>query len=145
MESTIFDMCSVHGVVEQVKNYIDDDLSVEDEVEPVDDADARRNRFHCVGAWRHAILLYAQRVFTPVQDAAGLRAISHLSRIVLDSARCIPLTETIQKQVLLPVFLAAAEVEDEWNREFAREYCRYWNGRSQFSQFEDAAGTPGGG
>ncbi|KAL2106956.1 hypothetical protein VUR80DRAFT_5918 [Thermomyces stellatus] len=130
MESTIFDMCSVHGVVEQVKNYIDDDLSVEDEVEPVDDADTRRNRFHCVGAWRHAILLYAQR--SPQ---------SHR----LDSARCIPLTETIQKQVLLPVFLAAAEVEDEWNREFAREYCRYWNGRSQFSQFEDAAGTPGGG
>ena len=138
MESTIFDMQAVDRVVQEVEDFTDhDDFFARIEMrDPESDVNSRQNRLHCVEAWRHAILLYAQRVFKPVQDAPDLQRITRLSRVILDCVRCIPFTETIQKQVLLPVFLAAAEVGNEWNRDLAREYCRHWGSVSNFDQFD---------
>lgn len=135
MEYTLFDHAAVDAILERVKAYADIDQSLPT-CNETNMADALRNRHHCIEAWRHGILLYAQRVFKPVPNEAGVQQISHLSRVILDSVRCIPPTETIQKQVLLPVFLAAAEVGNQWNRDFVREYCRHWTKISNFDQFE---------
>lgn len=134
MEHTLFDHSAVEAILKQVEDFADiDDPMYSD---TAGDADTIRTRHHCIEAWRHAILLYAARVFKPAPDKAALKHINHLSRVILDSARCIPPTETLQKQVLLPVFLASAEAGNEWNRDFAREYCRHWNKTSNFDQFE---------
>ena len=105
------------------------------------DPEHRRNAFHCIEAWRHAIILYAQRVFHRPQSSGGLRAITHLARVVLDHVRCIPgNTDTmVQKQTLLPVFLAAAEVGDETTRDFVRQYCAHWSATARYSMFGTVA------
>lgn len=96
------------------------------------------DRFHCVEAWRYAIILYTRRVFRSHQDLADLRVIDHLTRVILDHVRCIRKTQMVQKQVLLPVFLAAGEVEDEDTRNFVRQYCNHWSRTARYSQFETA-------
>ncbi|KAF2812325.1 uncharacterized protein BDZ99DRAFT_383101, partial [Mytilinidion resinicola] len=140
MEWTIFNRLPVDAIVEEVRNFSNEaDVGLDDFEHLDEDPDARRNRFHCVEAWRHAILLHVCRVFTPKQDAPKLRLISHLSRVILDHVRCIPATEVIQKQVLLPVFLAASEAGDEQGRSFARQYCKHWNVASRTYHFQATA------
>lgn len=116
---------------ESIARSIDSDDNNYDH--PEDDPDTRRTRFHCIEAWRHAILLYAHRVFYRPQTAAGLRSITHLARVVLDHVRCIPQSDTLQKQTLLPLFLAAAETGDEATRNFARGYCAHWTAETRYS------------
>ena len=100
-----------------------------------DDPEKRLNRFHCVEAWRNAILLYAYRVFYRPQTTAGLRSITYLARVVLDHVRCIPDTDVVQKQTLLPVFLAASETGDESTRDFVRNFCGHWTATARYSMF----------
>lgn len=96
------------------------------------------NRHYCVESWRHAIILYALRVFQTTYTTHDLSAIQYHSRMILDNARCISPTEPFQKQVLLPVFLAGAEVGDEFNRSFVRQYCAHWSKACNFDQFSGA-------
>lgn len=139
MEWTIFNRLPVDAVIEQIKNYVNEEaVDINNTVHLERDLDARQNRFHCIEAWRHAILLYAYRVFVPKQDHSKLRLISHLSRLILDSVRCIPKTDVLQKQLLLPLFLAGAEVIDETTRHFILEYCTHWSNTSRFYHFESA-------
>ena len=100
-----------------------------------DNLDDRRNRYHCVESWRYAILLYCRRVFRNRQDTESLRAIDYLAREILDHVRCIPQTAVVQKQTLLPVFLAGAEAQDEAARRFALEYCRHWSSTAGYNMF----------
>jgi hypothetical protein len=138
--STMFNRFPLNAVIEGVINFTNDDAVRLGDMGDLDaNTDARRSRFHCIEAWRHAILLYAYRVFTLKQDTPGLRRINHLSRVILDHVRCIPRTEIIQKQLLLPMFLAASEVGDERNRSFVRKYCRHWSIESQYLHFDSAA------
>ena len=124
MEWTIFNKFPVDVVIEEVKAYHNEEEVTSDDFDHLkEDPEARRNRFHCVEAWRHTIILYACRVFTLMQDENGMRLINHLARVILDHVRCIPHTDILQKQVLLPVFLAASEVGDERNRAFVRRWC----------------------
>ena len=106
------------------------------EVEQTDcDVALRRNKYHCIEAWRHSILLYCYRVFSRPSSPAQLRSITHLARVILDHVRCIPETELMQKQTLLPVFLAAAEAGDEDTRSFARQYCSHWSATARYHMF----------
>ena len=100
--------------------------------------DGALSRHYCIEAWRHAIFLYTIRVFNAQQSDQDLASISYQARMVLDSARCIPPTEPFQKQVLLPVFLAGAEVGDDFNRSFVRTYCQHWSKACNFDQFSGA-------
>lgn len=137
MEWAIFNRLPVDNLIKDVKNLINETAIGLDDIENLEeDANARRNRYHCIEAWRHAILLYICRVFNPRQDTYQLRQIDHLSRVVLDSVRCIPETDIIQKQLLLPVFLAASEVGDERNRSLVRYYLKHWSDTSRFYHFE---------
>lgn len=138
MDHVFFDMEAVDAVIEQVQSYQD---SITTCMEPLpgdlpDTMDSRLDRSHCIEAWRNGILLYAQRVFRRTHDEDSIERITYLSRTILDYVRCIPRTKTIQKQVLLPLFLAASETGNKWNRAFVREYCRHWDVVSRFSQFK---------
>lgn len=137
MEWTIFDRSPVDSIADEVRNYVNcEDFSLRSPAELSCDVNARRNRFHCIEAWRHAILLYIARVFTPKQDPSSIECIDHYARVITDSVRCIPPTDAVQKQLLLPVFLAACELGDDFNRSFVRQYCRHWSNTIHFNQFE---------
>jgi hypothetical protein len=140
MEWTIFNDLPVHAIIGDVKSFINVEAVSFDDMESLeDDTNAKLNRFHCIEAWRHAILLYTHRVFRPKQNIYQLRNIQHLARTILDGVRCIPQTEVIQKQLLLPVFLAGSEFETEWDRSFVRQYCKHWSDVSRFYHFESVA------
>ena len=138
LQLTPFNMLPVDLVIEEVKNWrnTEDVCSLDIEESESEDMDARRDRFHCIEAWRHAIFLYALRVFTRKQDRRGLQSISLSKRIILDHIRCIKQSMIIQKQILIPLFLAAAETKDEIDRAFVQQYCKYWSSKSRYSMFE---------
>lgn len=140
LEWTTFNTQPVDLIVADVLCFNNkEDASFEDLDNVEDDPNARRDRYHCIEAWRYAILLYARRVFRADQDAYGLRAIDHLTRVILDHVRCIESTSRVQKQVLLPIFLAAAELgDDSTDRAFVRLYCEHWSATARYSQFESA-------
>jgi hypothetical protein len=139
LELGTFDVQEVGDLVEYLKGWINNNaMSIEKNEASDEDIDDRMDRFHCIEAWRYAIILYSRRVFRSHQDSADLRVIDHLTRVILDHVRCIRETQMIQKQALLPVFLAAVEVEDENNRHFVRQYCNRWSTTARYSQFETA-------
>ena len=136
MEWTTFNTAPVEIIVNYVSAWENpEDITAEEAAYIEEDLDERRNRFHCIEAWRYAIMLYARRVFAETQDASGLRSISHLCREILDHVRSIPQSAIVQKQVLLPIFLAGAEIHNETVRDFVREYCTYWSTTSGHFMF----------
>lgn len=141
MEWTTFNTFPVDLVVEEVALWKNpDDVSSDSLGETGEDADARRDRYLVAEAWRNAILLYARRVFKERQDRQDLWSTQHLTRVILDHVKCIPQTTTVQKQVLLPAFLAASECGEGPSRDFVRQYCTYWSSATRYSQFETALG-----
>lgn len=139
MEYTIFNDLPVKLVVAEIQMFINFEAVTSADLDNLEDEpESKRNRFHSIEAWRHAILLFAARAFCKQADDRGLRKITHLARMVLDCVRCIPQAEFFQKQLLLPVFLAGSEVESEIDRKFVRQYCQYWNETSRFEHFGSA-------
>lgn len=135
-----FSDAPVQQLIDEVQSWKNpEDVTLSD-ISQVDiDPNSRRNRFHCIEAWRHTILLYAYRVFTKKQSVQRIRSITHLARVILDHVRCIPDTENVQKQTLLPVFLAAAEVEDTPTRAWVRSYCNHWAVTARYDMFSTAS------
>jgi hypothetical protein len=139
MEWTIFNSIPVDMICEEVKAFVNNEALSLDDLDGLDEEpSARRSRYLCIEAWRHAILLYVCRVFDNARAMRELRKIDYHSRMILDHARCIPGSDYTQKQLLLPVFLASAEVGDERNRNFARRYCKHWNTITRFGHFGSA-------
>ncbi|KAK4893763.1 hypothetical protein LTR27_008011 [Elasticomyces elasticus] len=136
LEHTTFQNEAVASIVDTVRLWNNpEDPTLEEIGANWSNVASRRHRFHCIEAWRNGILLYCYRVFNRPADAAHLRVITHLAHLVLDHIRCIPRTEIVQKQVLLPLFLAAAEAEHETTRDFARTYCAYWSKTARYHMF----------
>lgn len=98
-----------------------------------------QDRYHCEEAWRTGLLLYIARVFRWKRTDPIPGTVRYLSRVILDHARSIRSTSTIQKQVLLPVFLAAAETRSSLYRDFTREYCKWWTKSCGFKMFADVS------
>ncbi|KAL2818166.1 fungal-specific transcription factor domain-containing protein [Aspergillus cavernicola] len=94
----------------------------------------QQDRYHCAEAWRQALLLYIETVF---QSDGKKRPISiyRLVRKTIDHIRCCRRTSLIQKQLLIPVFLAGSETSDEEMRDFVKEYCAYWGEKSRYNMF----------
>lgn len=137
-EWTTFNLLHVKILIEELKTWEnDDDCSFQDLADN-EDPDVKRDKFHCSEAWRYSIMLYAVRVFAKKQDERGLQTISFLSRIILGHTRCIKQEALIQNQVLIPIFLAAAESEQEPDRAFARQYNMNGSSRSRYYMFETA-------
>jgi hypothetical protein len=139
LEHGSFDVQQVDDLAECLNGWINNNaMSIEEIQASNEDTNDKLDRFHCVEAWRYAIILYSRRVFRLHQDSGDLRVIDHLTRVILDHVRCIRETQMVQKQVLLPVFLAGVEVEDDYSRFFVRQYCNRWSKTARYSQFETA-------
>jgi hypothetical protein len=85
------------------------------------------------------ILLYTARVFRWKRTGHVPGTVKYLSRVVLEHARSIRKFSTAQKQLLLPVFLAAAETQNEDYRQFARDYCDWWTKSCGYKMFADVS------
>ncbi|KAE8366377.1 fungal-specific transcription factor domain-containing protein [Aspergillus caelatus] len=96
---------------------------------------AHQDRHHCAEAWRHALLLYIERIFRWDRNRIRPLSIPCLARLTLNHVRCCRRTSQTQKQLLLPVFLAGSETGDEEMRDLARGYCRWWGERSRYNMF----------
>lgn len=160
MEFLTFDMTAVLNVERQLLNWknslevdvgsvqIDDDIlnSLEEDAEGQDAVSSKdkdedeycrqRDDYNCIEAWRYALLLYIQRVFRwNRQSHRRPSAILPLTCKVLEHSRNCHKTSQVQKQLLLPMFLAGAESRDEAMRNTVREYCLYWGARSRYGMF----------
>jgi len=138
MEWLAFDASAVDEVEEVIKECsssppIYDDAADEEAIEIAQD------RYHCDEAWKNGLMLYIARVFRWKRTGPVPGKVRYMARIILDHARSIRRSSTIQKQLLLPVFLAAAEIQSEDYRDFARDYCKWWTISCGFKMFADVS------
>ena len=109
-----------------------------------EDPQVTRDSFHCVEAWRHALLIYILQVFRRDQREDNAKTTAYFARLILDHTRCIRRSSVTQKQVLLPVFLAGSEVLDVSSRKEICDYCSFWaeaNGYYMFQNVADLLGS----
>ncbi|KAK2756180.1 hypothetical protein FQN54_005588 [Arachnomyces sp. PD_36] len=112
------------------------DDSNEDDEPTESQFDDQQDRYHCAEAWRYALLLYIQRIFKCNDHRQRPpRSIRRLLRLTVDHIRCVRRTSQIQKQLLLPIFLAGSEASDADTHEFVKEYCRYWAEKTRYEMF----------
>lgn len=95
------------------------------------------NRIHATEAWRWAILLYIQQIFR------GGKASEFYRHQIFDHAKCITRNaqDRIQKQILLPLFLAGAQTasSEACLRGFVMDLCAYWGIACRFGMFDTVA------
>ncbi|KAK1772067.1 hypothetical protein QBC33DRAFT_575765 [Phialemonium atrogriseum] len=90
---------------------------------------------HCVEAWRYGLLIYIERVFKWKMDGAVSSMLGFLARKTLNHVSSCRRTTMLQKQLLLPVFLAGCETKDEHLRQEARSYYTWWNEKTRYDMF----------
>lgn len=90
---------------------------------------------HCVEAWRYGLLIYIERVFKWKMDGAVSSTLGFLARKTLNHVSSCRRSTMLQKQLLLPVFLAGCETKDEHLRQEARSYCTWWNEKTRYDMF----------
>ncbi|CAK7203388.1 hypothetical protein SEUCBS139899_006121 [Sporothrix eucalyptigena] len=125
--------------------------------------DYRLDLYHCAEAWRYALLIYIERVFKwqnhkwqaerrrrrkeggsddddtseeeeeEEKDSASL--LQFLARRTLNHVTSCRRTTFVQKQLMLPVFLAGAEIRDMGLRNDARDYCVWWGSKTRYNMF----------
>lgn len=100
-----------------------------------DECNIRADQYHCCEAWRQALLIYIQRVFHWTRAGKAPQSIKIRARRTLDHVRCCRQSSQTQKQLLLPVFLAGAEIMDGEMRQYVRDYCMWWAERSRYKMF----------
>lgn len=138
-EWTVFDDLTfkpiLTGLVQKVKDE-KVDLKELDGFDCEPGMGSRQSRYHCIEAWRNAVLLYCHRVFDRQSDESTPTIISQLAHMVIDHVRWIPENENIRKQLMIPVFMAGAEMRSENSRGFVREYCEQSSQTDSFGQFQ---------
>ncbi|VUC30658.1 unnamed protein product [Clonostachys rosea] len=108
-----------------------------------DDAEMAHNKedlLHCAEAWRYALLIYILRVFKWQRNQSPPAILQFLARKTLNHVSACRQTSMLQKQLLLPVFLAGCETSDNHLREAVRFYCSWWTERTRYDMFLTAEG-----
>lgn len=98
-------------------------------------ANARQDLHHCAEAWRYALLLYVERVFKWDRTGPPSPVLGLLARKTLNHVRSCRRSSMVQKQLLLPVFLAGCETKDSTLRELASDYCAWWAEKTRYDMF----------
>ena len=102
-----------------------------------EDRSPTRECYHCVEAWRHSLILYIYQVFKRDLVMRSPAVTSFYSQHILDHIHWIRQETVIQKQVLLPLFLAGCEATEENLRKQAKDFCRFWSQRNGYRMFQD--------
>ena len=109
------------------------------ELSEVDDlgdlAHYKEDLHHCAEAWRYGLLIYVERVFKWNRNGPVSSILGFLARKALNHVSACRRSTMVQKQLLLPVFLAGCETKDECLRQEARSYCAWWNDKTRYDMF----------
>lgn len=140
-----FDLAPVLAVEKEIREWSDTEYeglsgqqefeSSEQNADTEDLAHYKEDLHHCAEAWRYALLIYVVRVFRWERDKPAPRILGFLARKTLNHVSSCRCTSMIQKQLLLPVFLAGCETTDEHLRRAARAYCSWWNDWTRYDMF----------
>ncbi|KAH7121534.1 fungal-specific transcription factor domain-containing protein [Dactylonectria macrodidyma] len=141
-----FDMGPVLELESKIREWKDpeysdfDDHNVSDSsaaqgCDPEDVAHYKEDLHHCAEAWRYSLLIYIARVFKWQRDQPAPPVLGFLARKTLNHVSSCRYTSMLQKQLLLPVFLAGCETADEHLRQVASTYCSWWNERTRYDMF----------
>ncbi|RKL08626.1 hypothetical protein BFJ68_g9420 [Fusarium oxysporum] len=138
-----FDMEHVLGVEKEIREWTDPeygdlpDQLVSDTTgcDIGDVAHYKEDLHHCAEAWRYGLLIYIGRVFKWQRDQPAPSILGFLARKTLNHVTSCRYSSMLQKQLLLPVFLAGCETSDEHLRQAARTYCSWWNERTRYDMF----------
>ncbi|EXJ90280.1 hypothetical protein A1O1_03379 [Capronia coronata CBS 617.96] len=139
MKWVTFNMQRVHEL-ETAISQLPGSSASSDELQDEEVIQSELDCSHALKAWKYALLLYIERTFKwNRRDARPSKAIVSFSRLTLDHVRCCRSSSVIQKQLLLPVFLAGSEANDQYARSFSRNYCDTWLKKSRYRMFQDAS------
>ena len=138
-----FDMEPVLQVERKIRGWSDpryespyiSELSATEDCENGETMHYKEDIHHCAEAWRYGLLIYINRVFKWERSQPAPRTMEFLARRTLNHVSSCRYTSMVQKQLLLPVFLAGCETTDEHLRQVARDYCIWWNERSRYAMF----------
>ncbi|KAF4967980.1 hypothetical protein FSARC_4541 [Fusarium sarcochroum] len=141
-----FDMEHVLGVEKEIREWTDpeygdlpdqlvSDTSTSQGCDIGDVAHYKEDLHHCAEAWRYGLLIYIGRVFKWQRDQPAPSILGFLARKTLNHVTSCRYSSMLQKQLLLPVFLAGCETTDEHLRQAARTYCSWWNERTRYDMF----------
>ncbi|KAL4864649.1 hypothetical protein BDV12DRAFT_175840 [Aspergillus spectabilis] len=103
-------------------------------------AQYRQDLHYCAEGWRYGLLLYIERVFKWRSDQTAPLKFGFLARKTLNNVRSCRRSLMLQKQLLLPVFLAGCETKDEILRQEVKEYCTWWNEETGYNMILTATG-----
>lgn len=137
------DICGVAGLQRGEAGGGDDDLVEQDGGgggggggETVEEkVNAKQDLHHCAEAWRYALLLYVERVFRWDRKGPVSPRGAFLARKTLNHVWCCRRSTMVQKQLLLPLFLAGCETKDPALRALASEYCAWWSEKTRYDMF----------
>ncbi|EED17155.1 hypothetical protein TSTA_022110 [Talaromyces stipitatus ATCC 10500] len=131
-----FDLSTIHKLVQRITSMENDYRHIysHNDMGNADDVSVSTSTYHLFEAWRKCVLLYANRVFLEHERSPK---IMYFSRLILDHISCIREESDLQKQVLLPLFLAGAETQSEDDRHFCRVFCAKMLSKTTYSLFTD--------
>lgn len=136
MKYAIFDTTRALELEELIRDYVICSTSQLPESE--DPVQNWHDYYHTSNAWRYALLLYICRVLKWDRFSSDLvLEVSTLTRLILDSVRCCRPDSSLQKQLLLPVFLAGSEAMDVYSRSLVEQYCEAWYINCRYTMFKD--------
>ncbi|UPK98735.1 hypothetical protein LCI18_009670 [Fusarium solani-melongenae] len=141
-----FDMGPVLGVEKEIREWTDPEYGdlpdqIVADTPPSEGCDIgevahyKEDLHHCAEAWRYGLLIYICRVFKWQRDQPAPPILGFLARKTLNHVTSCRYSSMLQKQLLLPVFLAGCETKDEHLRQVARTYCSWWNERTRYDMF----------
>ncbi|KIW11120.1 hypothetical protein PV08_10420 [Exophiala spinifera] len=145
MNSKNMSQKTLRKIVTEIESNLKGHHSLQEDLES-DDTDEdklqeARDRFHCCEAIRHSLQIYAIRVFPDQNIPVARRSarLKYLSRLSLDHVISIRTSSDTLKQLLLPIFFAGAETDDQRHKDFIRGYCERWYGVFGYDMFPTTA------
>lgn len=131
-----FDTSRVVAIQQFLRGWSDERFAnIEEQDVDEEEMQLKRDGHNCTEAWRNAILIYIVRIFQEEDLPRSPHAMSYRSRVTLDCVRSCRKATNVQKQLLMPVFLAACESSSADAKAWAKEYCTFWNEKSAYGMF----------
>lgn len=126
----------------ELERYIQDFVprpNEQEDTQSEEEVHAWHDYYYGANAWKYGLLLYITRVLKWDRCTdPPISVIASLSRKTIDSVRCCRPTFMMQKQLLLPVFLAGGELTDPHARKFVIEYFEGWYQWCKYGMFKEA-------
>jgi hypothetical protein len=138
MHWTKFDLTLVDQIQASISSWKNPSLDIDDEISE-EQMQQQRDRWNCHEAWRNGLLIYITRVFRWSRNTKAPSRLAVYARLILEHINSCRQTAMVQKQGLIPLFLAGCETVDHFSRQSIRNYCQYWGKACGYNLFSSAS------